>query len=597
VAESAGIQDVQERVRDFALALRSAGAVDVAQRIERYALGFVRTAEVRRSVAAIQEQLRYFRTYPDELPDLPIVQVAANRLEDVCKAALAGGLIEPAKLSLRAASKRKLGVIATTLAAAGLCFVLPLLLTMFGVDWDDLLKKRELAPAAVAQGEEIQLSVTALEASPELAVTKGVEFYVRGHCATDLGSGMHCKHAEPRELGGALRPSYEITLDDQVYGLFVGFGDTQMLGAVGNGAVWVAATWDTPEGRYQLPLQAAFLGYTPERCNWLDRALERCTSRRVGADAKYEDLAVPMLVVDVVKGDPRKPAEHMKQKKLEEERLRSEAAARRAAELAKNVGQIKAVLDDTQAMARKQQWAAVRERAAKLTQLFAPLDQLVVGGGEGEPLPAEVASLRTRFEGLRRELQVFEDRAFDAAYATIRDARAKPAAAESSQSKPVAATSALAAKSSDETAAASATESDARLGALANKLHITPAYMDEIIAAHAEQYEARIAQEEAVRRAKAQAEQAGLLQRCGPLPTHAFNEVRGYLNAMGNSVRIKTRLNECLTPRLTDKLCWSVVCTFDELIPGELTDTSHQRRWTFLLRNGRVVDHLDKAID
>jgi hypothetical protein len=596
VAESARIQDVQERVRDFALALRSAGAADVAQRIERYASGFVRTAEVRRSVAAIQEQLRYFRTYPDELPDLPIVQVAANRLEDVCKAALAGGLIEPAKPSLRAAGKRKLGVIVTTLAAAGLCFVLPLVLTMFGVDWDDLLKKRELAPATLAQGEDIQLSVTALEASPELAATKGIEFYLRGRCADDLGSGMHCKKAEPRELGGAVRPSYEVTLDDQVYGLFVGFGETQLLGAVGNGTVWVAATWDTPEGRYALPLHAAFLGYTPERCSLVDRALERCTSRRVGADAKYEDLPVPTLFVDVVKGDPRKPAEHMKQKKLEEKRLRTDAAALRAAELVKNVGQIKAVLDDTQAMARKQQWAAVRERAEKLTQLFAPLDQLVVGG-EGEPLPVEVASLRARFEALRRELQAFEDRAFDVAYAATRDTAAKPRAAKSGEGKAGVSTSVLAAKSGDESAPESATESDSRLTAVANKLRISPAYMDEIIAAHAEQYESRIASEEAARRAKVQAEQAGLLQRCGPLPTHAFTEVKGYLGAMGNSMRIKTRLNECLTPRLTDKLCWSVVCTFDELIPGELTDTSHQRRWTFLLRNARVVDHIDKVID
>lgn len=596
MSESARIQDVQERVRDFAVALRSAGAADIAQRIERYASGFVRTAEVRRSVAAIQEQLRHFRTYPDELPDLPIVQVAANRLEDVCKAALAGGLIEPAKPSLRAAGKRKLALIITTLAGAGLCFVLPLVLTMFGVDWDDLLKKRELAPAVLAQGEELQLSVSALESSSEPAATQGVEFYVRGRCAEDVGAGMHCKKAEPRELGGAVRPSYEITLDEQVYGLFVGFGDTQMLGAVGNGTVWVAATWDTPEGRYQLPLQAAFLGYTPERCSLLDRALERCTSRRVGADARYADLPVPMLVVDVVKGDARKPVEHMKQKKLEEERLRVEAAARRAAELAKNVGQIKAVLDDTLAMARKQQWAALHERSTKLVQLFAPLDELVVGG-EGEPLPAEVASLRARFEALRRQLQAFEDRAFDAAYAATRagDVAGKPAA-KSGAGKLNGPAGPLAAKSG-EALPASATESDARLTAVASKLRIDAAYLDEIIEAHAEQYEARIAHEEAARRAKVEAEQAGLVKRCGTLPTHAFNEVKAYLAAMGKSVRIKTRLNECLTPRLTDKLCWSVVCTFDELIPGELTDTSHQRKWTFVLKNAQVVDHLDKAID
>jgi hypothetical protein len=66
---------------------------------------------------------------------------------------------------------------------------------------------------------------------------------------------------------------------------------------------------------------------------------------------------------------------------------------------------------------------------------------------------------------------------------------------------------------------------------------------------------------------------------------------------MGNAARVHTRLNECLTPRLTEKLCWSVVCKFDELVPGELTDTNHPRRWTFMLKNARVVDHVDRVLD
>jgi hypothetical protein len=201
---------------------------------------------------------------------------------------------------------------------------------------------------------------------------------------------------------------------------------------------------------------------------------------------------------------------------------------------------------------------------------------------------------------LRRELQAFEDRAFDAAYAATREpAREKPAAAKSSKNDE--ATSMLAAKSGTQAmpiaSGDSATVQAARLGAVARKLRISPGYMDAIVAAHAEQYEARIAQEEAARRAKVEAAQASLLQRCGQLPTHAFNEVKSYLVAMGNSVRVRTRLNECLTPRLTEKTCWSVVCTFDELIPGELTDTSHQRRWTFLLKNTKVVDHTDRVVD
>lgn len=582
MSEPAPIQDVQERVRDFAAALRSAGASEVAQRIERYAAGFVHRTEVRRSVAAIHDQLRYFRTYPDELPDLPIVQVAANRLEDVCRVALAGGLIEPAKPTLKAATKRKFGVILTTLAGAGLCFVLPLALTMFGVDWDDLQKRRALTPVRVQQGDEVEVTVTALDSSEDLPATRGVEFYVQGRCADNLSGGLHCARSEQRELGGAQRQSYEIKHDDQVYGVFVGFGDTQLLGPVGNGTVLIAATWDTPEGRYELPLEAAFLGYSPERCNLVERAMSRCQPRRLGGDAKHEGLRVPTVVVDVVRGDPNKLARNLKQKKAEEEKQRADAAAKRARELADNVSQIKAVLDDTQNMQRKQQWETVRERVAKLTQLFAPLDQLVVAS-DADPLPAEVLGLRARFDTLRQALSAFEDRAFDAAYVATRGPA--PAKAAAAAAEPVA------------EPGSSATLADERLSAVAKKLRISPEYMDAIYAAHGEQLAARIAQEDAARRKAEEAVQAKLMQRCGPLPTHAFNEVKGYLTAMGNSVRVRTRLNDCLTPRLSDKLCWSVVCSFDEIVPGELTDTSRPRKWTFMLKNGRVNDHAERVLD
>ncbi|HKP56947.1 MAG TPA: hypothetical protein VJV78_09515 [Polyangiales bacterium] len=589
MAESARIQDIQERLQDFTAALRTAGAAQKAQRLERYASGFVRQSEVRRSVAAILEQLRYFRNYPEELPDLPIVQVAANRLEDVCREALAGGLIEAARPSLRAASKRKLGVVITTLAAAGLCFALPLGLIMFGVDFDDLLARRVTAPARVPQGEEVHVSVNALVASAEPTATKRVEFYVRDHCSGELGGGVQCKAAEPREFDGVVRPSYEVTLHNQVYGLFVGFADGTLLGSVGNGEVWLAATWDTPEGRYELPLQAAFVGYTPEHCNLLDRALDRCTPRRLGDDARHEDLPVPTVIIDVVKGDRARVAGAKQKREQERQQQRAQAAEERASELAQNVEQIKAVLDDTQRMLRKQQWEAMRERVDKLTQLFSPLDALAVGGGEGEPLPAEVAGLRARFEEQRRQVQAFEERAFESAFQAT---RANP---------PPANQGLLSAARGDLLAATEgggdAPAGDTRLADVARKLRISPEYLDAIYAAHAEQLEKRLAEAEAARRAKEQAAQASLLRRCGELPRNAFNEVKGYLSAMGHSVRVRVRLNECMTPRLSEKLCWSVVCNFDELVPGELTDTSRQHKWTFVLKNGRVTEHLEKVLD
>jgi hypothetical protein len=50
-----------------------------------------------------------------------------------------------------------------------------------------------------------------------------------------------------------------------------------------------------------------------------------------------------------------------------------------------------------------------------------------------------------------------------------------------------------------------------------------------------------------------------------------------------------------MTPRLSDKQCWIVVCNFDELVSGELTDTIRPHKWTFLLKNSRVIEHLEKA--
>ena len=587
VAEAARIEDIQERVRDFTAALRTAGAAQKAQRIERYAEGFVRPSEVRRSVAAILEQLRYFRNYPEELPDLPIVQVAASRLEDVCRDALAGGLIEAARPSLRAASKRKLRVIVTTLAAAGLCFALPLGLIMFGVDLDDLLARRTTDPVRLPQGDEVHVSVNVLVPSAEPTATHKVELYVRDHCAGELGRGLQCKVAEQREFGGVLRPAFEITLHNQVYGLFVAFEDGKLLGNVGSGMVWASATWDTPEGRYEVPLQAAFVGYTPEHCGVVDRALDRCTPRCLADGARHADLPVPTVVIDVVKGDRARVALAKQKKEQEREQQRAQAAEQRASELAENVVQIKAVLDDTQRMLRKQQWETVRERIDKLTQLFSPLDALVISGGGTNELPSEVEGLRARFEDLRRQLAAFEDRVFDAAFQATRESPPPPSVLRAARGDLLAATS----KEPEPQA------KDVRLAEVARKLRISPEYLDAIYAAHAEQLEARLAKAEAARREKEQAAQQALLKHCGELPRNAFKEVKGYLAAMGNSVRVKTRLNECLTPRLSEKTCWSVVCSFEEIVSGELTDTSKPHRWTFLLKNGRVSDHVEKVVD
>lgn len=561
MAESARIQDIQERVRDFTGALRLAGAPELAQRIERHAAGFIDTGQVRRSVAAIQQQLQYFRSNPEELPDLPIVQVAANRLEDVCREALSAGLIEAARPSLRTHSKRKLGVIAKTLVLSGLALGVPVGLTMLGLDWNDLPARRTTDLTRIAQGSEQTVSVNVLAPALEPAAVSGVEIYPKGRCPDDLGAGLRCRSAEPREFGGVERPCFEIMLPDQAYGVFVAFGEGKLLGAVASATVLLAATWETPEGRYELPLEAAFHGYSPERCSWLERLQDQCEPPRVGPGAKHEHLPVPTLLLDVVRPDASQAALARQKREAQAEAERAAALAR-ADRLAGSVVEIKAELDRTQVMLRKKQWELVRERTDKLSELFSPLDALVVSGGGGDALPAELASLRARFEDQRRQLQAFEDRAFDSVFAALQG-------------------------DGDE----------AKLVELARKLRISPSYLDAIIAAHAEQLETRLREAEAAQRQERDAAQHAIERKCGELPTKAFREVNAYLGAMSRSVRAKTELRECLTPRLNDKTCWAVVCSFDEVVSGELTDKRRPHRWTFFLRAGRVTEHSERVVD
>jgi hypothetical protein len=568
VVEPTRITEVNDRVRDFTSALRQAGAPDIAQRIEGYAAGFIDSTQVRRSVDAIKQQLQYYRACPHELPDLPIVQVAANRLEDVCKDALRAGVIEPARPSLRAASKRKLGLVTTTLSAAGVVLLMPLLVSMLGVDLSDLFARRTLGPLPLLQGDELSASVNVLVASQQPAATSGVEFYVAGRCARDLPGGASCRPVGPRAFGAETLPSYELLMDGQAYGVFVAFGRTRMLGAVGTGSVLVAASAETPEGQYAVPLQAAFVGYSPERCGWLARLRRQCEPAQRAAHARDEDLPVPTLLVEVKRGVPGQKTESERRRERAEaaERLRAE---QRAAAIAGAVAEIKTVLDDTQGMLRHKRYDAARERLDKLTELFAPLDALAVTGSEAELPPPEVSVLRARFEAMRSELGVFGDRAFDVCYAAL----TRPRAAGQGD--------------------------DAVLAATAQKLGISREFMEAIYAEHADQLEQRLARQEEAKRAAQRAAAEAVEKRCGALPTGAWREVQAYLAGLAQSAGVKTRLDECFTPRLVEARCWSVVCKFAEIVPDpeRLTDKVTPHTWTFTLQKDRVVSHVERALE
>jgi hypothetical protein len=439
---------------------------------------------------------------------------------------------------------------------------------VFGVDLVDLLTPRALPTQHLVQGDEGSARVNVLVESEQPAATSGVELYVSGHCARDLPDGVSCRAVGERSFGNDKLPSYEIMLEGQAYGLFVAFDDVRMLGSVGTGRVRLAATSDTPEGHYEVPLQAAFVGYAPARCSLLARLQKRCEPAQRGPRARHEDLAVSGVVVEVQHGTPgRQTTSDRQRAQAEADQLHR--AEQRAAQIEQAMAEIKAVLDDTQNMLRHQRYDDARERIDKLDRLFAPLDALAVSGSEAELPPAEVTGLRARFEAQRRELNAFRDRAFDAAYAALNRPR------EAGE------------------------DEDAALTSAAHKLGISREFLEAIYAEHADQLEARLARKEAAKHAAEQAAADAVQRRCGTLPTTSWREVQGYLAAMSRSAQVKTRLDECFTPRLSTAHCWSVVCKFDEIAadPGRLTDTIRSHTWTFLLQKQRVVSHSERVLE
>ena len=567
MVEPTRIEEVKERVRAFTQALRQAGAEDIARRIDGYAAGFIDSTQVRRSVDAIKQQLQHFRSHPDELPALPVVQIAANRLEDVCKDVLRAPVITPARPSLRALGKRKLSVISTTLSWAALALLVPLVVTMLGVDLTDLLAERALPAVRLAQGDAVRVQLNALQPSLRPADTRGVEFYVQERCPRDLPGGQSCRSLGPRQFARETLPAYEISRAGETYGLFVAFPAGRMIGAVGTGSVLLEASSDTPAGRYELPVRAAFTGYAPEHCNLLLRLQKRCEPVALGAHEQHENVPAPSVLVDVVRGATDRGAQ-LAQRKAAEQAEQRARAEQRSQQIAGAVAEIKAVLDDTQSLLRHKRYDAARERLDKLGKLFAPLDALVTGG-EADALPADVTGLRARWQAEQRELSTFQDRAFEAAYAAL--------------------TRANATRASD----------DAVLGQVAEKLGISHAFMEVIYTDHAEQLEARQSRSEQARATAERAAADAVLRRCGPLPTSAWHEVEAYLSAMAKSARVKTRMNECFTPRSSQRGCWSVVCDFSEVIPQDdvAPDLIKPHKWTFNLQHGRVVDHVERVVD
>jgi len=563
VVDRAGTEEVRQRARDFIKALRKAGADDVANTVERHVSGFVDVTTVRRSVEAIRQQLRHFRAYPEELPEQPVVHIAANRLEDACKNLLRSEVIAPARMSLRAQGKRKLHLVATTLFIAALTLGVPLALAMSGVDLTDLPKRRVLPELVVPKNSVKRAQLSVLEESSDPAHTAGVELYVSERCPARLPGGMSCRDSGERAFGSIKLPAYEVMLPDEAYGIHLAFTDTALRGAVGVGSVLVTAAPETPEGEYIVPLSAAFVGYTPERCNPLLLVLSRCTAKEQGPRALHADLAVASLKVRVTKEVLRSRDEQLNEARLTQQREINE----RVQNITTMLGAVRTALDDTELHMKKKRFEAARKRLDELSGLFEPLDALVVATADDEGLPDDVLHLRARFEQNAKKQARFEDSAFDIVYTAL-------------------------------SKAGDGSNVDEKVFLrVAAKLGIGVAFLERIYAEHAEQLEQRITRAHDAEKEAEQKAHDALMRRCGPLPKTSFQEVKAFLTARARHTNTRLNMRECLTPRLTTDVCWSVVCDFDELrnVPDRVEDEVRSRSWTFEMRFGRVVHHRESV--
>jgi hypothetical protein len=438
-------------------------------------------------------------------------------------------------------------------------FGVPLALAISGVDFTDLPKQRVLPVLVVPKGSVKEIQVSVLEESSEPAHTSAVQLYVAGRCPARMPSGMSCRESGERAFGSLKLPAYELMLPDEAYGIQLAFSDMRLLGAVGLGSVIVSAMPETPEGEYIVPLEAAFVGYTPEHCNLLLQLRSRCTLHAQGPGALHDARPVASVRVQVTKEVVRSHDEVQ----AEEHAAQQRAITQRVQGITAMLGRLREALDDAELHMKKKRFEAARTRLDELAKLFEPLDALVVASADDEGLPDDVLQLRARFEQSTLKQMRFEDHAFDLVYAALAKARG------------------------------GANVDEKVFARVAVQLGVGVPFLERIYSEHAEQLEQRIARAHDAEKMAEQHAHDAVLRRCGPLPKTSFQEVQAFLSARARHLGSRLRMSECLTPRLSPESCWSVVCDFDEIrsVPNKVEDELRSHSWTFEMRHGRVYHY------
>jgi len=273
-------------------------------------------------------------------------------------------------------------------------------------------------------------------------------------------------------------------------------------------------------------------------------------------------VAVWLLVVRVLPPDPNRDAATA-QLAAEQSAERQRKAAERTAEIESALVDIQREIKEAEGLAKKRKWEDARLRLLKLGELFAPLDAAALAGEAPGALPADVGKVRARYDTLHDKLQAFELEVFEATF-------------------------------SDVTAASNETVAEERiLERIAKRFRVDPEYVRSIYTDRTEEIQKRLEARARAHLDKVKAEQRAREQRCGTLPTTAYQAVQAYLKQTMSAPRVELELGECLTPRLTEKACWEVQCDYrrKEEVAIERPKVVSKHQITVHIVHGRITGH------
>jgi uncharacterized coiled-coil protein SlyX len=432
-------------------------------------------------------------------------------------------------------------------------------LVHYGVDFDDLRHERRLALTRVPRGEEMTVGLTFLSEAAEPRAVTSVEIAPIGDCTEPLPSGATCAKVESRLWPPGRLATFEIKLAHQAYGLLFAVDQLALQGgSLGKGRLWLAATNDTPEGLYALPLEGVYAGYTPQTCELLQRMQGNCPPPRTGAGEEHRGVPLPLAEVEVVPGDPsRRSGEKRLAEALAAEKRKE--AEERLRQIEGVLAEIEGVLLETEKLVARRKFEEARPRIEKLGALFAPLDDL--SQGNTEAVPDALGTARARLDALLDKLQQFEAQVFEKAFAATTDERN------------------------------SGLSQDKALSRVASAHRISLDWVQEIYVGHADEIRRRLEGRAQKHLDAVQAAQRAREQRCGALPLEAWAQVKQHLQGRYEQPRVRVVLGECLTPRLTERDCWELRCQFlrKEEVAVERPPVVTRHEASFFIERGAVV--------